>query len=246
MMRPTGIISGITIIFLFSFVIVLCGFPANASDEPQVPSYFKSASEPIFDEGDLQISSLSPIERLREKRDVRIRYYRPQFIYGYNRNPLLENRDRKTEPSSQSGDADAGKFQSRNINYRNPPFLTRHPGTVLHSTTRTRSQTGFRGSNIFYGIASWYGRKFHGRRTSNGEIYNMYKLTAAHRELPFNTYVRATNLRNGRSTIVRINDRGPFVPGREIDLSYRAAYDLGMVDTGLEEVRLEIVGNATD
>ena len=91
------------------------------------------------------------------------------------------------------------------------------------------------------GVASWYGRKFHGRCTASGEVFDMRKYTAAHRTLPFGTSVRVTNLRNGRHTIVRINDRGPFVAGREIDLSYAAARDIGILDKGLEKVRLEVV-----
>ncbi|RJP19590.1 MAG: septal ring lytic transglycosylase RlpA family protein [Candidatus Abyssobacteria bacterium SURF_5] len=93
---------------------------------------------------------------------------------------------------------------------------------------------------IIYGIASWYGPRFHGRTTANGERYDMFAYTAAHRTLPFGTSIRVTNVRNGRQTVIRINDRGPFIDGREIDLSYRAAQVLDMVDTGLEQVRLEI------
>lgn len=95
-------------------------------------------------------------------------------------------------------------------------------------------------AKIVYGVASWYGQEFHGRRTANGEIYNMYAHTAAHRSLPFGTKVRITNLRNGRVTVVRINDRGPFVRGRDIDLSYIAASELKMLNSGLEKVRMEI------
>ena len=89
------------------------------------------------------------------------------------------------------------------------------------------------------GIASWYGTKFHGRRTSSGETYDMYAMTAAHKTLPLPTYARVTNKRNGRSIIVRINDRGPFHKNRLIDLSYSAATKLGIVTrgTGLVEVR---------
>jgi len=89
------------------------------------------------------------------------------------------------------------------------------------------------------GIASWYGTKFHGRRTSSGETYDMYAMTAAHKTLPLPTYARVTNKRNGRSIIVRINDRGPFHENRIIDLSYAAATKLGIVTmgTGLVEVR---------
>ena len=91
------------------------------------------------------------------------------------------------------------------------------------------------------GIASWYGPKFHGKATSNREVYNMHSLTAAHKTLPFNTRVRVTNLENGRSLVVRINDRGPFVGNRIIDLSYRAGRRLGMVENGTVRVRLEVV-----
>ncbi len=90
------------------------------------------------------------------------------------------------------------------------------------------------------GLASWYGRKFHGRSTSSGEPYDMLKLTAAHRALPLPTYVRVTNLDNGRSTLVRVNDRGPFHSDRIIDLSFAAAYKLGFADRGTARVRLEV------
>lgn len=91
------------------------------------------------------------------------------------------------------------------------------------------------------GIASWYGKKFHGHRTSNGETYDMYKMTAAHRALPLPSYVRVTYLRNGRSVIVRVNDRGPFHPDRVIDLSYAAAKKLGIIPHGTGVVEIETV-----
>jgi rare lipoprotein A len=91
------------------------------------------------------------------------------------------------------------------------------------------------------GKASWYGAPFHGRQASNGEIYDMNKLTAAHRTLPFNTMVRVTNLNNGKSTTVRITDRGPFVDNRIIDLSYAAAREIESVGPGVVPVRLEIL-----
>jgi rare lipoprotein A len=92
------------------------------------------------------------------------------------------------------------------------------------------------------GIASWYGADFDGRKTANGETYNMYAMTAAHRTLPFNTRVRVTHLGNGRQIEVRINDRGPFVPGRIIDLSKSGAAALGMLDEGTARVRIETAG----
>ena len=92
------------------------------------------------------------------------------------------------------------------------------------------------------GNASWYGVPFHGRRASNGEIYDMYKLTAAHRTLPFETVVRVTNLSNGKSTVVRITDRGPFVDNRIIDLSLAAAREVDSVGAGVVPVRVEVLG----
>ncbi len=94
------------------------------------------------------------------------------------------------------------------------------------------------------GIASWYGPNFHGKRTADGEIYNMYAHTAAHKTLPFNTIVKVINLNNGRSTVVRINDRGPFVKNRIIDLSYAAARDIGMIGTGTAPVKIIVLGDA--
>lgn len=96
-------------------------------------------------------------------------------------------------------------------------------------------------SNIQTGIASWYGPNFHGKTTSNKEIYDMHDLTAAHKSLPFGTYVMVTNLNNGKSITVRINDRGPFVKGRIIDLSFAAAKAVDMIGTGTAPVRLEIL-----
>ena len=92
------------------------------------------------------------------------------------------------------------------------------------------------------GLASWYGGKDQGDLTANGEIYDMYRYSAAHRRLPFGTMVKVTRLSNKRSVIVRINDRGPYVPGRIIDLSMAAAGELGMVNKGLARVKIEIVG----
>jgi len=92
------------------------------------------------------------------------------------------------------------------------------------------------------GIASWYGEDFHGRQTSNGETYDMYGISAAHKTLPLGTYVRVVNLDNNRSLDVRINDRGPFVRGRIIDLSYGAAKELGVVGPGTAPVDIVALG----
>ena len=94
------------------------------------------------------------------------------------------------------------------------------------------------------GMASWYGPGFHGKRTANGEIYNMNAMTAAHTTLPMPTLVRVTNLQNGRKIVVRVNDRGPFAKGRIIDLSKRAAEELGFKQQGVARVRVEYLGRA--
>lgn len=91
------------------------------------------------------------------------------------------------------------------------------------------------------GIASYYADEFHGRQTSSGEVYDMHALTAAHRTLPFNTKVRVVNLENGKSVVVRVNDRGPFKDDRVIDLSLEAAKQIGLIANGTAPVRLEIL-----
>ena len=91
------------------------------------------------------------------------------------------------------------------------------------------------------GMASWYGKQFHGNKTSSGELYDMYKMTAAHPTLPIPSYVRVTRVSNGKSVIVRVNDRGPFHSSRVIDLSYVAAYKLGYIQAGAAEVTLEAI-----
>ncbi len=94
------------------------------------------------------------------------------------------------------------------------------------------------------GVASWYGRKFHGRKTANGETYDMYAMTAAHKTLPMNTRLLVQNLDNHREAVVRINDRGPFAKGRIIDLSFSAARKLGVVENGVAKVRITTLGEA--
>ncbi|BBB25020.1 septal ring lytic transglycosylase RlpA family protein [Amphritea japonica] len=95
------------------------------------------------------------------------------------------------------------------------------------------------------GVASWYGKKFHGHKTSNGETYNMYAMSAAHKSLPLPSYVQVTNLSNGRKVIVRVNDRGPFHGGRVIDLSYAAASKLDMLGSGTAKVEVEAIDPAS-
>ena len=118
-----------------------------------------------------------------------------------------------------------------------------------HATMRPYTVRGIRYyptvvsvGDTFRGTSSWYGPNFHGKFTSNGERYNMWAMTAAHKTLPMNTIVKVTNRRNGRSTVVRINDRGPFVSNRIIDLSKAAASKIGMIGTGTAPVTLEVLG----
>ena len=91
------------------------------------------------------------------------------------------------------------------------------------------------------GIASWYGNPYDGRRTASGEIFNMEQLTAAHRTLPFNTWIEVTNLTNGKMIDVRITDRGPFIKGRIVDLSLRAAREIDMIREGIVRVRIKVI-----
>ncbi len=94
---------------------------------------------------------------------------------------------------------------------------------------------------VWFGVASWYGPGFHGHLTANGEDFDMFGATAAHRKLPMGSLVRVVNPGSGLARVVRINDRGPFVEGREIDLSYQVAQDLGFVEQGLARVRIELL-----
>jgi rare lipoprotein A len=96
-----------------------------------------------------------------------------------------------------------------------------------------------------YAVASWYGSDFHGKPTSSGEIFNMYALTCAHKEYPFGTMLKVTNVSNNKTVDCIVNDRGPFVEGRDIDLSYAAAKEIGLVEQGLCDVRIEYLGRDT-
>lgn len=111
------------------------------------------------------------------------------------------------------------------------------------SSCATSRGTATRGMTLDVGIASWYGPTFHGKSTANGETYDQNELTAAHKTLPFNTVVKVTNLENGKSVTVRINDRGPYAGDRIIDLSRAAAEQIDMIGPGTAEVRLELVSS---
>jgi rare lipoprotein A len=103
----------------------------------------------------------------------------------------------------------------------------------------------FPGGPVQTGVASWYGEEFHGRKTSSREVYDMNDLTAAHNTLPFGSMVMVTNLNNGQSVVVRVNDRGPFVKNRIIDLSYAAARAIDMIGTGTAPVRIEVMSDVS-
>ena len=153
-------------------------------------------------------------------------------LWSCSVDPIIESdQDAAPEDIDVSMIADAVPRHEPYSKYGNPRTYT----VAGHSYSVMKDSRGY----VERGIASWYGTKFHGRRTSSGEPYDVYAMTAAHKSLPIPCYARVTNLRNGRSVIVRINDRGPFVDGRIIDLSYAAARKLGIVasGTGMVEVR---------
>ncbi|SMF20706.1 rare lipoprotein A [Alteromonadaceae bacterium Bs31] len=150
-------------------------------------------------------------------------------------------------PSRYSMDSDTGPGQSMSVDHIPEPVPRHEPRTIAGNKSPYKvlgktyhvmnSPEGYREK----GIASWYGKKFHGYKTSNGEIYDMYGMTAAHKTLPIPSYVRVTNEENGRSIIVRVNDRGPFHGGRIIDLSYTAAKKLGYQSKGTARVSVEYI-----
>lgn len=138
-------------------------------------------------------------------------------------------------------DVYGGKNYVPSRGYKKASKATMRPYTV-HG--RTYYPTVVNIGDTFKGTASWYGPNFHGKWTSNGERYNMYGFTAAHKTLPMNTILKVTNLRNGKSVVVRVNDRGPFVANRIIDLSKVAAQKIDMIGTGTAPVKLEVIGFA--
>ncbi|HLW52576.1 MAG TPA: septal ring lytic transglycosylase RlpA family protein [Candidatus Angelobacter sp.] len=119
-----------------------------------------------------------------------------------------------------------------------PKTANSKPSAAARKTSRAARKPEVKPYQV--GVASWYGKQFHGKTTASGEGFDMFELTAAHRQLPLGTYVKVTNLRNGKSVIVRVNDRGPYVMDRIMDLSYSAARMLNFRD-GIERVRLDVV-----
>lgn len=121
-------------------------------------------------------------------------------------------------------------------------WMTACANTRVQSSLQVKKGTlaSSKPSEVLVGKVSWYGTPFHGRRTANGEIYNMYAMTAAHKSLPFGTRLLVVNPTNDRSLVVRINDRGPYIAGRIVDLSYAAAKELDMVGSGVAQLWMAV------
>jgi len=175
------------------------------------------------------------------------------FLAGCSSKSTVQTPQKKAEVKPQTN---AGRYSMQNDKAPiDPPDVSKVPNAVPRHEPLSRggnrspyevfgqtyhilpSAKGYKEK----GGASWYGLKFHGHLTSNGEVYDMYEMTAAHKSLPLPTYARVTNLDNGRSVIVRINDRGPFHEGRIIDLSYAAAYQLDILRNGTGRVEVEAI-----
>jgi rare lipoprotein A len=150
--------------------------------------------------------------------------------------PIADRQPAPTQPAPASEESIDKAKRDTNVSppSSSPAKSSRHPKTPPAPAPAGYSEEG---------NASWYGDPFHGRHAANGEIYDMYKLTAAHRTLPFETMVRVTNLNNGKSTVVRITDRGPFVGNRILDLSLAGAREIDSVGPGVVPIRLEVLGN---
>ena len=144
----------------------------------------------------------------------------------------------------------------KKIRYPKKPQLAKYTSAAAKYTSAARHKVTMRSykvlgkryypcyveeGEVLHGISSWYGPNFHGKYTSNGEVYDMYAKTAAHKTLPMDTMVKVTNKQNGKSTIVRINDRGPFVRGRIIDCSYTAGKEIGLDKLGIAKVDVEVL-----
>ncbi len=130
---------------------------------------------------------------------------------------------------------------SSNTIYKTDGVSSRQVHKKFGTTEESNSEGVEEKGKIFYFVTSYYGSKFHGRYTSNGEIFDMYKFTCAHKTLPFGTVLRVTNEDNNKSVTVRVNDRGPFVSGRDLDLSYAAAKEIGLIAEGVKKLKVEIL-----
>jgi len=169
-------------------------------------------------------------------RSLALLYISTQLLLGCAAKRPIANRQPAPAPPTPAP-AETVENAKRGTSVPPSPSSPTHP---KHSKTPpTPAPVGYTEE----GNASWYGNPFHGRRASNGEVYDMYKLTAAHRTLPFETMVRVTNLNNGKTTTVRITDRGPFVDNRILDLSQAAAREIESIGPGVVPVRIEVLGN---
>jgi rare lipoprotein A len=176
-------------------------------------------------------------------------HYNVVDFYGGSNNPNYDYEyDYSKKEFTNSSNIDSYEYKklkehtSANVKVKDSKAM--HRATMRSYTVmgKTYYPTVSKVGQTFDGIASWYGPNFHGKKTSNGEVYDMYGRTAAHKTLPMNTMVKVYNKENGKTTIVRINDRGPFVANRIIDLSNVAAREIDMVKKGTANVRIEILG----
>lgn len=133
-------------------------------------------------------------------------------------------------------DADNDRPKSENTSQ----ISTEKPKLSVENQKKTEVKSSKKAKTLV-GKASWYGKRFHGRQTANGEIYDMFQFTAAHKTLPLGTWLKVTNLRNGKWIVVRVNDRGPYVGDRILDLSYGAAQMLNFRHKGIEKVKAEVI-----
>lgn len=189
------------------------------------------SSRPVIDRSVSQVPAVSPT---------------PTFKTGTQQEPSNDKPDKPKRSGGYYKDDGPGDNLPENIDAipdavpRNEPlhrFANKAYSVLGKDYVPLSQRTPYRET----GVASWYGRKFHGQKTSSGEPYDMYGMTAAHPTLPIPSYVRVTNQHNGKSVILRINDRGPFHADRVIDLSWTAAYKLGYLEQGSTQVQLESV-----
>src|SRR5262249_9530594 len=155
-----------------------------------------------------------------------------------SRRPIVGSQPPPAQPTATPAATEEAAKRSTDV----PEGPVKPAGSAKRNKPSVSAPAGY----VEEGNASWYGNPFHGRRASNGEIYDMNKLTAAHRTLPFETVVRVTNLSNGKSTTVRITDRGPFVENRIIDLSKAAAEEIESIGPGVVPVRVEVITPGID
>ncbi|MHA7881427.1 MAG: septal ring lytic transglycosylase RlpA family protein [Saccharospirillum sp.] len=162
-----------------------------------------------------------------------------QYVAHDTQTPQVSNAGRYSMDQDRAPDRTLTADQIREASPRMEP-LSRHGNASPYTVNGRRYHVMASADNYREeGLASWYGAKFHGHTTSNGEVFDMYEISAAHKALPLPTWVRVTNLENGLSIVARVNDRGPFHPGRIIDLSYAAAVKLDFVHKGTARVRVE-------